>query len=849
MTGKLILSLRLKPSLSSTADTSYYRLNSSTEIQLLVPPNNREPYNFKEISSETNDTIIKSLSKSCAEAVLGGTSISVVAIGAKGSGKTHTIFGDSTGEGIKQSLSYSVVQELFESIKNTPKEKNCSFTVSFIEVDNEIVRDLGTPYYKRDELRMNQIVKLMATQNLEIREVSGRSYVEDACILQVISPDEVIDIINFGFKAKEALHSRGDSIFCITLSQRIKNDIQSARIYLVDFSSSSSLDFTDASPMTCMKNVLNKVNLANLNVQVKNIPFKSSKLTFLLQGGFINSLINLVFHIDTDPQKFRDSYEILNYTKSILEIDKKIHMAMAVMMARPSSSKSKDWARRLKEEITDLNLNIKKSQTLYEEKIRNFSKLLNIEEDLELLVLAEKGTKEYEFCRKYREAVESVKNLNARNNELEIKAENTKKVMADLQIDYNNTAEKNRKKILELKYQIIEAKEEIDLYEERKEKTMAEKVMSSTGDLEKKLYQSHLVLEDQSIGIQSLKTQMENNSNDLRRIIDDKEATKSELENEYKKIIMQKDYEHKLNIKAIEEEFRPLIKAKDGEILKNNFMYAQKVRDLNDKFKELQAEAVSLFEIARLQGKAIYDIEKGRFNKGISPVIIPKSHVPPIPNESKFPMIFAALGSQALEIARVSSKSRSKVIVNSVKSNSTINKISIKEPEKPVVEPEPSISTLLETPLDKIKLLEIRPIGTQLQKIIKKNAKKISDIYLEKKQKESEINSLENKISEILSQKNKYQELYAKEVRKRMDKADMEREIYENQAFITELFTRPGTQRNIDMGSKMMRNIHTTVSGHRLPQCTSPSLKFQEIRPSTTAPLFMKKFRSERGLN
>ena len=65
MVGKLNLFLRLKPYMSVAVDTSYYRLNNTTEIQLLVPPNNREPYYFTEIFTEDNETIIRKLSKYC----------------------------------------------------------------------------------------------------------------------------------------------------------------------------------------------------------------------------------------------------------------------------------------------------------------------------------------------------------------------------------------------------------------------------------------------------------------------------------------------------------------------------------------------------------------------------------------------------------------------------------------------------------------------------------------------------------------------------------------------------------------------------------------------------------------
>ena len=199
----------------------------------------------------------------------------------------------------------------------------------------------------------------------------------------------------------------------------------------------------------------------------------------------------------------------------------------------------------------------------------------------------------------------------------------------------------------ELKDEIREAKETLEVFDDMKEKTMSEKVLASTENLEKMLYHSHFVLEEKSSGIQTIKTQMENNATDLRNILEIKDLGRAELENEYKKQIIDNEYQHKVQMKSLEDEYLKAFKAKDEEIVVARFETSQKKRDLNTLFSELENEGVNMFEIARLQGKAIYDIEKGKYNNGISPVLIPKTHIPPIPSETKFPIIFSALGSQA----------------------------------------------------------------------------------------------------------------------------------------------------------------------------------------------------------
>jgi hypothetical protein len=833
MVGKVSVYLRVKPCPTLTPDSSYYRINSANEIQLLVPPSNRDPYYFNDIYYQENDTISKELSKNCTEAAINGTNVSIIGLGAKGSGKTFSIFGDPNTRHFRNSLCYRVVQDLFDAIRSSPKEKNCSITVSFIDIEGDGVKDLGLAYFKRDEMRVNQVVEGMMAQELEIKDVNGRGYVEDVCIMQILNPEEVPEIISLGLKVRELFQSSGDTVFSITLSQRVKNDIQSARIYLVDFSSSSVMDLSEDSKMSFLRKVVNKVNLTNLSVQVSNIPFKAIKLTQLLQGSLLNSLVMIITHIDADPKRFQDSLAVLNYSKAMVEIDKKVKLTM---LSRTNSARTADWARRLREEINELDSNIKKTQTLYEEKLRNFGKLIGIEEDLEVLINAEKGSKEYELCRKHREAMLSLKNLSQRNMDLEVKSENFKKIMNDLQVVHNNNLEKNKRYIIELKNEIREAKDQLEMYEDMKEKNMTEKVMLSTENLKKMFFHSHYLLEEQSAMIQTIKGQMESNTTDIRSILEIKELGKAELETEFKQRIVDNEYAQKQRIKSLEDHYLVSIKAKDKEILSETYACAQKLRDLSYKYSELEAEAVKMFDVVRLQGKAIYEIEHGKFNKGICPVVIPRNHIPIVPDETHFPLVFRALGTQALEVARVSSKVKSQFSFTSKKQplSMTSSKTFTQETEKkPGPAPEISLSSLMDTPLQGIRITELRSIGNQLQKLIKQNTEKVFDINKTMQEMEVEIKTMGEEMKKIEVEKDRFKECYQEKVRSRIDKAEDGDGKAQGKLFMTEWMSRPGTQRILSTNDKMMRNIHTTISGHRLPLSRSQAIKFDSIRPST----------------
>lgn len=827
MVGHIQLYLKLKPSVLNIPDYSFYKLNGECEFQLLVPPNNREPYIFTKIFEPNDEEGVNKFAKECAECLISGTNSSVLAIGAIDSGKTHTIFGSSSQKKIKKSLSFQTVSTLFESLRSSNKEKSISLTLNFIEIFNEKVKDLGLAYYKRTELHLAEVAEKINQQDLEIKEAAGRSYVEDACIIQILNANELLEVIAMGLRVKEHLKSDGDCVLCITLSQRYKNEVQSARLYFVDFQSTSFLNFSEESSLSSLQKVLNKVNLANLGVPVKSIPFKINKIMYLLQGSILNSIVTLILNLDTDPNKYKESSQILNYSKSVLEIDKKIKMSMK---ANTSSSRITEWAKRLNEEIADLDQNIKKTQSLYEEKLRLLSKIIGIDEDLELLASAEKGSREYEICKKFREALQTVNNLKTRNEILEKKLEKYNKELNDLNLVQASNTDKNRRQLISLNSEIRELKHKIEDCEVKKEISVTEKLMLNTENLEKMLYESHFSLEEGSALINTLKVNIENNTTDLKNLIEAKDIVKSELENEFKVQIIDNDFFNKQQLISLEDDFKDKMREKYQTIFKESHQYAAKIRELDLRISEFQKEAAALFEVARLQGKAIYDVENGKFNKGISPVLIPRTHIPPVPSKVKFPLIFSALGSHALEVARVSSKLKSLFSYKKSRNQSSIisERTYYREIENPGFSIEASIGTLMNTPLDKAGINELRTSGGQLQKIIKKNCEKFMDSSKNIKKMQDEMDAKQSELEKLTNESEKYKEQYQSLIKKRLDET-YNADRNSGKTFLTDL-SRPGSQKNIVMSTKMLRNVYTTVSGHRLPMSYSQ-------KPSTARPL------------
>ena len=869
MSQKFNTYLRLKGSTQTNSENSFYKIASPTEFQLLVPPNNREPYTFTDIYYEQYNDIGEHIGKTCSESLAVGSNSCVFTFGASKSGKSFTLFGDSAQRGIRTSISYSITQNLFEYMKWAPKEKTCSITASFVEIDNEKVRDLGLAFYRKDELRLNQVLDIVAAQDLEIKEAAGKGYVQDACIIQISSLNDLVETVTLGIKLKEMIRSAGHLILCINFSTRVKLDVKSARVYLVEYQGVGNMMNPD------FQKVLNKVYMNTLSIPVKSIPFKSTKLTLLLQCALSKGNSFLIFNIETDPSRFVESRTTLSTMKTLTNIDKKIKLNYLPGMGQ--TSKMVDWVKRLQDEVQDLEFSIQKSQDLHAEKIKNFSKLLGIEEDIDALILGEKGSREYEFCKKFRESLQTVNNLISRNQELDKKSEKLKTVLNDMRAQQNSNYEKNRKHLSALKTEVLKAKNRLVEFEEKKYDYLAEKLMSSTEMLEKELLTSHYNLEEKSTFLQGITRNMETNTSDLRSVVDIKELGKAEIENEFKTKLMDNDYAYKQNLRSLEDHFVKEMREKEKVIMDESNKCRVVIRDIDEKIASLKEEAINLFLLLKAQGKAIHDISKGHFNQGISPVLIPQSHIPAIPVESKYPILFSSLNSasflQSYHKAKSSSIHSSSSLFRTQRqsltqssqqsarfhntnsnlnfnlnsnsnSNSSIklfkpfNSLTAfntkKSPQSQILNTETSITALMSSPVQSATLTEIRALGNGLQGIIKKNIDSFNQTYERIAEVKRQMQELQGTVGELKKEKDGFREKYEKVLRERIDRAGVFSERVAGKVFVVENFKdfRLGT------GS---RGIKTSVSGERFPGFRStPNGKVDNFKRVGTAQLLIK---------
>jgi kinesin family protein 18/19 len=105
---------------------------------------------FDENTTQTE--VYEATTKGLLDSVLDGYNATVFAYGATGCGKTHTITGTTQMPGII----FLTMQELFEKINDCKDEKHTEISLSYLEIYNEMIRDLLVPGGSKQGLMLRE---------------------------------------------------------------------------------------------------------------------------------------------------------------------------------------------------------------------------------------------------------------------------------------------------------------------------------------------------------------------------------------------------------------------------------------------------------------------------------------------------------------------------------------------------------------------------------------------------------------------------------------------------------------------------------------------------------------------
>ncbi|NXC61535.1 KI18A protein, partial [Aleadryas rufinucha] len=275
---------------------------------------------FDESSSQLE--VFEHTTKSLIDGFLNGYNCTVLAYGATGAGKTHTMLGSPEDPGVM----YLTMMALYKCMDQIKEDKTCDVAVSYLEVYNEQIRDL-----------------LVSSGPLAVREDGQQGVVVQGLTLhQPKSAEEILQMLDYGNKNRtqhptdvNASSSRSHAVFQIYLRQQdktasINKNIRIAKMSLIDLAGSERANATNARGARFVEGTnINRSLLALGNVinaladpkSKKHIPYRNSKLTRLLKdslGGNCQTI--MIAAISPSSLFYDDTYNTLKYANRAKDI-------------------------------------------------------------------------------------------------------------------------------------------------------------------------------------------------------------------------------------------------------------------------------------------------------------------------------------------------------------------------------------------------------------------------------------------------------------------------------------------------------------------------------------------------
>ncbi|XP_065072856.1 kinesin-like protein KIF19 isoform X2 [Ochlerotatus camptorhynchus] len=245
---RLVVAVRIRP-LSDSNESNCVQVVSHRTL-LFDEGNRNKPkkYNYDHVfgESSTQEEVYKTTTASLVQDVLNGYNAAVFAYGATGSGKTHTMLGpnpkraaaasdqgDTTVASAKSQqdsgLMIKAVADIFKFIEESENPDHFKISLSYLEIYNELIRDLlnpGGPLELREDNKGNQ-------------SVAGLSEISTT------SRQEVIQLLMKGNKARTVeptaanqTSSRSHALLSITVLNQTPIGTKQGRLFLTDLAGS-----------------------------------------------------------------------------------------------------------------------------------------------------------------------------------------------------------------------------------------------------------------------------------------------------------------------------------------------------------------------------------------------------------------------------------------------------------------------------------------------------------------------------------------------------------------------------------------------------------------------------------
>ncbi|TGZ68900.1 hypothetical protein CRM22_004014 [Opisthorchis felineus] len=324
---------------------------------------NRE-YTFDHAFDETStqEEVFRLTTFSLIEHVANGFNATVFASGSTGSGKTHTMVGTDRDPGIM----VRAMDELFNYMVQTEEEYTYRVSMAYMELYNELIRDLLNP----------------GPDFLELREDSKGVQVVGLYEVEPTNRDEVFKLLQRGNlnrttepTAANMTSSRSHAILQITVRQSprtpsIQEEIRIGKLFLIDLAGSerASKTLNRGKRMTegahINRSLLalgNCINALSDTSNRKFVNYRDSKLTRLLKDSLAgNCRTVMIAHISPSSWQFDETCNTLVYANRAKSIKTKVRRN--VVDVDRHISQYTELINELHEEITRLKMNLNTGQ-------------------------------------------------------------------------------------------------------------------------------------------------------------------------------------------------------------------------------------------------------------------------------------------------------------------------------------------------------------------------------------------------------------------------------------------------------------------------------------------------------
>lgn len=630
-----------------------YTLKGHKEILLMDPRSVVIEHNFEFDHvfppESSNSEIFLESYRPMIEQVLDGCNCCCLAYGQRKAGKSLSMFGGEEGQG--EGIMQMALEMVLEARTAVP---GMTVAMSFVDIAQDKIRDLGRAglpdFLPTDPSAIQQFTH----SELRLEEQMGGFSLPSATSFPLSSLSDAVFVLRAGLSFRKGQESMMNPVslmhtFVIITIER-EGDLAHPVSYLVfgDLArsekarkDSAAVDQINAQHITSVHGSFVSLSrvLESLSKQTEDkdliIPYKESKITSLL-SKCLNSACNFVLLacINPIPSQFDDIVNVLQYSGKIKSLAQEGVVLSKDML---DEARLKDMRmKKLREDINDLKFQLEQFEFLHGKRLRELATKLGLDFDLETLSVSDPYSREAVSVRNLREAMEKAETLKQRKEEMEGRLETQKEILAEVKLVAMSNQEKQAREMQEYQVQINQLMSSIQSSQADAAAGLDTEVVDRTEELQKLLYHGHLMIEEQSAAVNGLYRILESRGQAGEALTEEREAGRNAVESTNRLNFRSSERDLKDALRSEEEKFVHLIRDRSKALMRSELDFRAFCREKEEHVARYQAENIKLLQAVQQHHRLIEGIRNGEFNNGIVPVLIPKTHIPIMPDAVQF---------------------------------------------------------------------------------------------------------------------------------------------------------------------------------------------------------------------